>query len=433
MTSRPNFYDVDTTYDLDDIDGDGVANDDDAAPFDPLDGIDSDEDGFADQVDVFPNDSTEWEDLDGDGIGDNADPEISRFVGLAELTSESVASGSIQQAEPFTWIRTAKSSMDNPDFDPWAGSAAVNFYPNGVYEVPDRSSILGTWTLNGDVIEVSFEPRLDYRSLDESTPELFDLDAWDEAGRPRFEVEEISSEEYRLIEKNETGWLVAWRYQSAVYVTGFEDPAFEENTGYTVSDFVLDPSQPIQTSDNTYSTIVIPSETSLPMTADDVVGIWAMNDISLVDSRCLSEFSTCSQLIRFNADGTGSVGVEDSALSAHLPMLPLTWVVTPDGSIAVDIDGGQGRSLITRYRDYGDGTMAVLADSSSEHGRVVRYGMAVRRGAERAGDLFLPNRFKDVYWNSSAVTLDALSPKREDGLPSARDLWVRLGFRWASR
>ena len=133
------------------------------------------------------------------------------------------------------------------------------------------------------------------------------------------------------------------------------------------------------------------------MTADDVVGIWAMNDISLVDSRCLSEFSTFS-VDPLNADGTGSVGVEDSALSAHLPMLLLTWVVTPDGSIAVDIDGGQGRSLITRYRDYGDGTMAVLAESSSEHGRVVRYGMAVRRGAERAGDLFLPNRFKDVYW-----------------------------------
>ena len=162
------------------------------------------------------------------------------------------------------------------------------------------------------------------------------------------------------------------------------------------------------------------------MTADDVV-IWAMNDISLVDSRCLSEFSTCSQLIRFNADGTGSVGVEDSALSAHLPMLPLTWVMTPNGSIAVDIDGGHGRSLITRYRDYGDGTMAVLADSLSEHGRVVRYGMAVRRGAERAGDLFLPNRFKDVYWNSSAVTLDALLPKREDGFPSRGPLEFVLG------
>ena len=83
----------------------------------------------------------------------------------------------------------------------------MNFYPNGVYEVPDRSSILGTWTLNGDVIEVSFEPRLDYRSLDESTPELFDLDAWDEAGRPRFEVKRSALEEYRLIEKNDAGWV----------------------------------------------------------------------------------------------------------------------------------------------------------------------------------------------------------------------------------
>ena len=76
LTSRPNFYDVDTTYNLDDIDGDGVANDDDATPFDPQASLDTDGDGVADPYDAFPDDANETTDLDGDGIGDNTDDDI---------------------------------------------------------------------------------------------------------------------------------------------------------------------------------------------------------------------------------------------------------------------------------------------------------------------------------------------------------------------
>ncbi len=53
LVSRPNFYEWVPFYDIDDIDRDGVPNDNDLFPVDPID----------------------WADADGDGIGDNTDPD----------------------------------------------------------------------------------------------------------------------------------------------------------------------------------------------------------------------------------------------------------------------------------------------------------------------------------------------------------------------
>jgi len=55
-----------------DIDGDGVANSDDAFPNDVNETLDSDGDGVGDEGDAFPDDSTEDTDSDNDGTGDNA-------------------------------------------------------------------------------------------------------------------------------------------------------------------------------------------------------------------------------------------------------------------------------------------------------------------------------------------------------------------------
>ena len=80
----------------DDIDGDGVSNDDDAFPLSAcaavdtdgdgypdslvadcvtnlVEDLDDDNDGFSDAADAFPLDITEWYDTDMDGIGNNAD------------------------------------------------------------------------------------------------------------------------------------------------------------------------------------------------------------------------------------------------------------------------------------------------------------------------------------------------------------------------
>ena len=63
-----------------DLDGDGVLNDNDDCPNDAgastqdLNGCpDNDGDGYSDSGDAFPNDVSEWADADGDGVGDNSD------------------------------------------------------------------------------------------------------------------------------------------------------------------------------------------------------------------------------------------------------------------------------------------------------------------------------------------------------------------------
>ncbi|MFK4750977.1 thrombospondin type 3 repeat-containing protein [Oceanobacter antarcticus] len=57
-----------------DIDGDGVADSEDAFPQDATETTDSDSDGVGDNSDAFPHDSTETIDSDSDGLGDNSDP-----------------------------------------------------------------------------------------------------------------------------------------------------------------------------------------------------------------------------------------------------------------------------------------------------------------------------------------------------------------------
>jgi hypothetical protein len=56
-----------------DIDGDGVANAQDAFPTNPAESADSDHDGVGDHADAFPMNPAESVDTDHDGIGDNGD------------------------------------------------------------------------------------------------------------------------------------------------------------------------------------------------------------------------------------------------------------------------------------------------------------------------------------------------------------------------
>lgn len=58
---------------VEDLDGDGVPQDEDAFPDDPSEWSDADGDGVGDNADDFPQDPLEWSDPDGDGVGDNTD------------------------------------------------------------------------------------------------------------------------------------------------------------------------------------------------------------------------------------------------------------------------------------------------------------------------------------------------------------------------
>ena len=57
----------------DDRDGDKIDNDSDVFPDDPTETVDSDGDGYGDNSDELPLDPNEWLDADGDGVGDNGD------------------------------------------------------------------------------------------------------------------------------------------------------------------------------------------------------------------------------------------------------------------------------------------------------------------------------------------------------------------------
>ena len=56
-----------------DTDGDGYSDAGDAFPNDASEWMDSDGDGVGDNTDIFPNDANETMDSDGDGVGDNGD------------------------------------------------------------------------------------------------------------------------------------------------------------------------------------------------------------------------------------------------------------------------------------------------------------------------------------------------------------------------
>ena len=56
-----------------DADGDGIGDNSDDFPYDSTEWLDTDIDGIGDNSDIFPNDSTEWQDTDSDGTGDNSD------------------------------------------------------------------------------------------------------------------------------------------------------------------------------------------------------------------------------------------------------------------------------------------------------------------------------------------------------------------------
>ena len=143
-----------------DIDGDGFANAQDAFPFDPAEHADLDGDGIGDNADpdrdgdgvpngadAFPNDPTETADLDHDGVGDNSDPDVD---------GDGVANG--QDAFPRDPAESADLDHDgigdnaDPDRDGDGVPNAQDAFPNNPAESAD---------LDGDGVGDNSDPDVD--------------------------------------------------------------------------------------------------------------------------------------------------------------------------------------------------------------------------------------------------------------------------------
>jgi Leucine-rich repeat (LRR) protein len=109
-SSKPADFDGDIIPDVidNDIDNDGVLNEDDAFDFDASETLDSDGDAIGDNSDAFPSDATETADTDGDGKGDNSD----RFPSDATETTDTDGDGTGDNSDVFPSDATETTDTD---------------------------------------------------------------------------------------------------------------------------------------------------------------------------------------------------------------------------------------------------------------------------------------------------------------------------------
>jgi len=111
-----------------DDDGDGYSNAGDAYPDDASDWMDSDGDGMGDNADAFPNDASETLDTDGDGVGDNSDAFPMNF----NETLDSDADGVGDNADAFP-----SDSNETLDSDGDGVGDNADAFPNDANETMD--------------------------------------------------------------------------------------------------------------------------------------------------------------------------------------------------------------------------------------------------------------------------------------------------------
>ncbi len=119
-----------------DIDGDGVADSEDAFPEDASESVDSDGDGVGDNADAFPGDATETTDSDNDGYGDNADAFPTDPA--EHLDSDGDGTGDNADAFPEDATETTDSDGDGwgDNSDPYPGNTDGD--SDGVDDIEDN-------------------------------------------------------------------------------------------------------------------------------------------------------------------------------------------------------------------------------------------------------------------------------------------------------
>tara|TARA_Y100000588_G_scaffold395211_1_gene521347 strand:+ start:5371 stop:8790 length:3420 start_codon:yes stop_codon:yes gene_type:complete len=110
VSSLPTHIDVTLFLDSD---GDGISDDNDIFPDNPLESKDSDGDGVGDNSDAFPNNALESKDSDGDGVGDNSDV----FPLNASENSDSDGDGKGDNSDDFPEDSTRSRSSNYKTFD----------------------------------------------------------------------------------------------------------------------------------------------------------------------------------------------------------------------------------------------------------------------------------------------------------------------------
>ena len=122
-----------------DSDGDGVGDNSDIFPENPHEQIDSDGDGVGDNSDVFPQDSNETLDSDADGSGDNSD--IFPYNPYEQIDSDADGVGDNSDVFPYNPNETLDSDGDgvgdNLDIFPYNSNETLDSDGDGIGDNSD--------------------------------------------------------------------------------------------------------------------------------------------------------------------------------------------------------------------------------------------------------------------------------------------------------
>ena len=122
-----------------DSDGDGVGDNSDIFPENPHEQIDSDGDGVGDNSDVFPHDSNETLDSDADGSGDNSD--IFPYNPYEQIDSDADGVGDNSDVFPYNPNETLDSDADgvgdNSDVFPYNSNETLDSDGDGIGDNSD--------------------------------------------------------------------------------------------------------------------------------------------------------------------------------------------------------------------------------------------------------------------------------------------------------
>ena len=122
-----------------DSDGDGVGDNSDIFPENPHEQIDSDGDGVGDNSDIFPHDSNETLDSDADGLGDNSD--IFPYNPYEQIDSDGDGVGDNSDVFPYNSNETLDSDGDgvgdNSDVFPYNSNETLDSDGDGIGDNSD--------------------------------------------------------------------------------------------------------------------------------------------------------------------------------------------------------------------------------------------------------------------------------------------------------
>ena len=204
----------------------------------PRESVDTDADGIGDNTD---------DDIDGDGVANASDefPYLSDASVSIAIEASDLDGGFSNR---FVFIRTELSAVDEPDF--------ATGYRNGAYELDEDGSFTfvnggdtskGIWRLEDGLLRIDETQSLISFTQPQANWQNFDIEAWEAAGIPQLALETLRQSALGLIEETDDAWEMVVAGGSKTFVRGFSgDDESESFNGYTIADFVLDPSQPVQ-------------------------------------------------------------------------------------------------------------------------------------------------------------------------------------------